>query len=82
MRKFLAVLLLGPLAAAPSQLPAPQTFKIGTKLVEVDVVARDRHGPATDTLLDNGKVQQEPDQLSRSEAQDEQLRSAAPEAPA
>ena len=47
MRKFLAALLLGPLAAAPSQLPAPQTFKIGTKLVEVDVVARGKRGPVT-----------------------------------
>ena len=47
MRKFLAALLLLPLAAAPSQSPEPQTFKIGTKLVEVDVVARDRRGPAT-----------------------------------
>ncbi len=63
MRKFLAALLLGPLAAAPSQLPAPQTFKIGTKLVEVDVVARGKRGPVTGlakddfTLLDNGKPQ-------------------------
>jgi VWFA-related protein len=63
MRKFLAALLLGPLAAAPSQSPEPQTFKIGTKLVEVDVVARDKRGPTTGltkddfTLLDNGKPQ-------------------------
>ncbi len=63
MRKFLAALLLLPLAAAPSQSPEPQTFKIGTKLVEVDVVARDKRGPATGltkddfTLLDNGTPQ-------------------------
>ncbi len=63
MRGFPAVLLLGPLAAAPSQLPAPQTFKVGAKLVEVDVVAHDKRGPAIGlakddfTLLDNGKPQ-------------------------
>jgi VWFA-related protein len=61
VRKLLAGLLLGSVAAAPSQLPAQETFRIGTRLVEVDVVARDRHGPVTGltkadfTLLDNGK---------------------------
>ncbi len=60
MRILLASLLLGSFTAAPSQ-PLEQTFRTGTRVVEVDVVARDKHGPATGltkadfTLLDNGK---------------------------
>jgi VWFA-related protein len=63
MRKLLAGLLLGSIAAAPSQLPEPQTFRVGTRVVEVDVVARDRRGAAAGLtkadfiLLDNGKPQ-------------------------
>ncbi len=69
MRTILAVLLLGSIAGAPSQRTSAQdstqsaTFKVGTKLVEVDVVARDKRGPAKGltrddfTLLDNGKPQ-------------------------
>jgi VWFA-related protein len=47
---------------APSNEPAP-TFSAATKLVQVDVVARSKGGPATGltiedfTLLDNGKPQ-------------------------
>ena len=68
MRKLFALLLIGPLAAAPSQrIPAEEsaqptpTFKTGTKLVEVVVVARDKRGSATGLtkddfrLFDNGK---------------------------
>src|SRR5580658_545117 len=70
MRKLLAVLFLGSVIGAPSQRASVQdpaqpsaTFKVGTKLVEVDVVARDKRGPATGltkddfTLLDDGKPQ-------------------------
>jgi len=70
MRKSLAVLLLGLVTRAPSQRASAQdsvqpaaTFKVGTKLVEVDVVAHDKRGPAAGltkddfTLLDNGKLQ-------------------------
>ncbi len=66
MRKLLPVLLSGSVAwaaaqRAPMEDPAQPsaTFKIGTKLVEVVVVARDKRGPATGltkadfTLLDN-----------------------------
>jgi VWFA-related protein len=65
MRTWVTLLLVGSMAAAPSQRTSsadPQpTFRVGTKLVEVDVVARDKRGPATGltrddfTLLDNGK---------------------------
>jgi VWFA-related protein len=61
MRKLLAGLFLGSLSAAPSQLPEQPTFRVGTRVVEVDVVAHDRRGPAIGltkadfTLLDNGK---------------------------
>jgi VWFA-related protein len=61
MRTLLAGLLLGSVAAAPSQLTETQTFRSGTRVVEVDVVARDKRGPAAGltkadfTLLDNGK---------------------------
>lgn len=70
MRKFLAVLLVGPVIGATShrasaQVPAQTsaTFSVGTKLVEVAVVARDKRGPALGllkddfTLLDSGKPQ-------------------------
>ncbi len=66
MRTWLPILLFGSLTAAPSQRPATEatpTFRIGTKLVEVDVVARNKRGPATGlnkddfTLFDNGKPQ-------------------------
>jgi len=65
MRKLLSALLLGSVAAAPSQRapdPTP-TFNVGTKLVEVDVVARNKNGPATGltredfTVFDNGVPQ-------------------------
>src|SRR5580658_6636264 len=48
------------IAAAQQDTPSP-TFRAGTKLVEVDVVARSQGAPATglskddSTLLDNGK---------------------------
>jgi VWFA-related protein len=63
MRKLLAALLLGSVTAAPSQLAETETFRTGTRVVEVDVVARDKRGPAAGltkadfTLLDNGKPQ-------------------------
>jgi hypothetical protein len=70
MRKLLAALLLGSVAGIPSQRTSTEdpsqpaaTFRVGTKLVEVDVVARDKRGPATGPikddfiLLDNGKPQ-------------------------
>lgn len=70
MRKLLSVLLLGPVIGAPSQVASAQdpaqpsaTFKVGTKLVEVAVVARDKRGRAVGlskdnfTVLDNGKPQ-------------------------
>ena len=60
MRKLFAVLLIGPLAAAPSQrIPTEEsvqstpTFKTGTKLVEVVVVARDKHGAASGLTKDD-----------------------------
>jgi len=68
---MLAVLLLGSVAAISSQRVSEEksaqpgtTFRVGTKLVEVDVVARDKHGLATGlsredfTLLDNGSPQE------------------------
>jgi VWFA-related protein len=60
---LLACLLFSP-AAAPSQRPSTESepaFKVGTRLVEVFVVARDKKGPAAGlirddfTLLDNGQ---------------------------
>ncbi len=70
MRKLLAVLLLGPVAGSPAQrpsvddtAPAAAVFKTRIKLVEVDVVARQKGSPAAGltkedfTLLDNGKLQ-------------------------
>lgn len=70
MCKLLAVLLLGSVAGTPSQrtsvgdtAQSSAVFRTGTKLVEVDVVARNKRGPATGltredfTLLDNGKPQ-------------------------
>jgi VWFA-related protein len=58
----IAVLFLISAAASALQGPTP-TFRAGTKLVEVDVVARSKGAPATGltkenfTLLDNGKQQ-------------------------
>ena len=49
--------------AAAQQDPSPPTFSAGTKLVQVDVVARSKGAPATGlkkedfTVLDNGKPQ-------------------------
>jgi VWFA-related protein len=70
MRKVLAVLLLGSAAAAPIQQPpveqASQSapiFRAGARLVEVNVVARDKRGPLMGlthrdfTLFDDGKPQ-------------------------
>jgi VWFA-related protein len=59
---------IGPLfvlagAASAQQDPAAPTFRAGTRLVEVDVIARIKTGPATGltqddfTVLDNGKPQ-------------------------
>jgi VWFA-related protein len=56
------LLLLAVVAAA--QQPAPPTFRAGAKLVQVDVVVRDKKGPAAGltkedfTVLDNGKPQE------------------------
>jgi len=64
MRQWASLLFLaGMVAAAQQTLPAP-TFRAGTKLVQVDVVVRDKNGPAAGltkqdfTLLDNGKPQE------------------------
>jgi VWFA-related protein len=70
MLKWLLVFLLASVTAAlslqtPSEAPsqAAPTFRAGTKLVEVDVIAKDKNGPAAGlrkedfTLLDNGKPQ-------------------------
>src|SRR5580700_249452 len=60
-RVFLVLLLAGALRA---QSPPPPTFKTGTKLVQVDVVVRDKNGPVSGltkedfALLDNGKPQE------------------------
>jgi hypothetical protein len=63
LRKLFAVLLIGPLAAAPSQrIPAEQsaqptpTFKTGTKLVEIVIVARDKRGSATGLTKDDFRL--------------------------
>jgi VWFA-related protein len=56
------LLLLAAALAAQQDTPAP-TFRAATKLVEVDVVARNKGGPATGltkddfTVFDNGKPQ-------------------------
>jgi len=55
-------ILVAAIAAAQQDTPPP-TFRAGTKLVEVDVIARSKGAPATGlskddfTLLDNGKPQ-------------------------
>jgi VWFA-related protein len=55
-------ILVATIAAAQQDTPSP-TFRAGTRLVEVDVVARSNGAPATGlteddfTLLDNGKPQ-------------------------
>ncbi len=55
-------MLVAAIAAAQQDTPSP-TFRAGTRLVEVDVVARSNGAPATGlteddfTLLDNGKPQ-------------------------
>jgi VWFA-related protein len=60
-RMLLALLAVGLLRAQSSP---PPTFKTGTKLVQVDVVPRDKNGPVVGltkqdfTLLDNGKPQE------------------------
>ena len=60
----IAVVCLAAVASAQAQQEAPApTFRAGTRLVEVDVVARSKDGPAKGltkadfTLLDNGKAQ-------------------------
>src|ERR1700733_5453378 len=61
-RNAFAALFLISAAASALQDPAP-TFRAGTRLVEVDVVARSKGAPATGltkenfTLFDNGKQQ-------------------------
>ncbi len=60
MRSSLKSLLLTAAIAAAQQSP---TFRVGTKLVQVDVVVRGKNGPTTGltkgdfTVLDNGKPQ-------------------------
>jgi VWFA-related protein len=62
---MLRVGLLGvlPFMAAQSQLPEPQIFRSGTRLVEVDVVVRSKEGPVRGltrddfTVFDQGKRQ-------------------------
>src|SRR5580692_9170481 len=59
---FVAAFIFATAATAQQDAPTP-TFSAATKLVEVDVVARGKDGPATGltkedfTLLDNGKPQ-------------------------
>jgi VWFA-related protein len=61
MPNRIKLLFLTAAIAAAQQSP---TFRVGTKLVQVDVVVRDKHGPATGltkqdfTVLDNGKPQE------------------------
>jgi VWFA-related protein len=63
MRKWISAVFLLAMAAAGQQDTSGPTFSAATKLVEVDVVARSKDGPATGlskedfTLLDNGKQQ-------------------------
>jgi VWFA-related protein len=58
---YFALLAVASMAA---QQPPPPTFKTGTKLVQVDVVVRDKSGPVSGltkedfTLFDNGKPQE------------------------
>ena len=84
MRRFLAVLLLA-LPATPSQrisyeAQSTPAFKVGTRLVEVFVVARDKRGPLADlsrgdfTLLDNGQ----PRAIAFFSAGAERVRASAP----
>lgn len=64
MRGLASLLFLAALTVAGQQEPAaPPTFSAGTKLVQVDVVARNKDGPVAGltkgdfTVLDNGKPQ-------------------------
>src|SRR5580658_7662023 len=58
-----ALILIAGYAHAQAPSNEPPTFSAGTKLVQVDVVARSKGAPATGltkedfTLLDNGKPQ-------------------------
>lgn len=64
MLNRIASLVLLALAAAAQQQPPAPTFRAGTRLVEVDVVARSKGAPASGLtkedfiLLDNGKPQE------------------------
>jgi hypothetical protein len=61
-RAAMLSILVAAIAAAQQDTPSP-TFRAGTKLVEVDVIARSKGAPATGPskddfiLLDNGKPQ-------------------------
>ncbi|MGB6484813.1 MAG: VWA domain-containing protein [Candidatus Acidiferrales bacterium] len=58
------VLLLVPIAAAPEDFPQTPQIRVSTRLVEVDVIVRDKNGPVANltkndfTVLDRGKPQQ------------------------
>ena len=62
-RKGISSLFVIVATVAAQQAPPQPTFQAGTRLVEVDVIARTKAGPATGltrddfTLLDNGKPQ-------------------------
>src|ERR1700722_5452789 len=66
MRQPASLLFLATIVAAQTQTPPTPTptFRAGTKLVEIDVVAKDKNGPAGGltkadfTLFDNGKPQE------------------------
>ena len=63
MRKTQVAAVCGSGSGRPQQSPPTPTFRARTRLVEVDVVVRDKNGPATGltqddfTLLDNGNPQ-------------------------
>jgi VWFA-related protein len=63
VREWIGPLFLVAVTASAQQAPPTPTFQAGTRLVEVDVIARSKDGPAKGltqgdfTLLDNGKPQ-------------------------
>jgi len=66
-RRAIAValsLVLVPIVAAPADSPQTPQIRISTRLVEVDVIVRDKNGPVSNlnkndfTVLDRGKRQQ------------------------
>lgn len=56
--------LLAPMAAAPEDFPQTPQIRVSTRLVEVDVIVRDKNGPVANltkndfTVLDRGKSRQ------------------------